>query len=142
MNETQSTNSPSDSDYTRSERRRRLDAKRQARASRSGGGWVIGVILISIGAFLMLQNFTSFTLNNWWALFILIPALGAFGNAWRVYQANDGHLSAPVRSSFFGGVILTMISATFLLGLRWDILGPALLILAGIGLWVNAVLSR
>jgi uncharacterized membrane protein YjjP (DUF1212 family) len=86
-----------------------------------------------------LQNLTSFSLENWWALFILIPALGAFGNAWKSYQSSK-HLSAPVRASLISGIILTMVAAIFLLNLNWAIIGPVLLILAGAGLLINVML--
>lgn len=120
----------------RTARRQRIAERR---AGRSGSSWIVGGVLILAGIFIMLQNLTSFRLENWWALFILIPAVGAFGNAWRAYQS-DGRLSAPARASLIGGVILTMVTAIFLLGLNWTILGPVLLILAGLGLLLNAVL--
>jgi len=125
---------PEDSD--RSAARQQRIAER--RAGRSGS-WVAGAVLILVGIFIMLQNLTSFELENWWALFILIPALGAFSNAWRVYQ-KDERLSAPARASLVSGVILTMVTAVFLLGLNWTLVGPVLLILAGVGILLNVVL--
>jgi hypothetical protein len=116
-------------------RRQRLAERRAGRS----GSWVVGAILILIGIFTMLDNLTGFTLENWWALFILLPALGAFGNAWRAYQ-KDERLSASARASLISGFILTMLAAIFLLNLNWTILGPVLLILAGLGLLVNVFL--
>jgi len=89
---------------------------------------------------LLLQNLGASLLNNWWALFILIPALGAFANAWRAYQEAGGHLTASARSSLFGGLILTLVAAIFLFNLSWGLLGPILLILIGIGIFVNVAL--
>ena len=116
-------------------RRQRITERRAGRS----GPWVVGAILILIGVFIMLQNWTSFELENWWALFILIPAFGAFGNAWRAYQ-NDGHISGPARASLISGFILMMVTAFFMLNLNWPVLGPMLLILAGIGLLINVIL--
>jgi peptidoglycan/LPS O-acetylase OafA/YrhL len=132
-----STNNDSNSEYydRRAARRQRIEERRAGRS----GSWVVGAILILVGIVIMLQNLTSFDLENWWALFILIPALGAFGNAWRAYQ-KDERLSAPARASLISGVILTMVTAVFLLGLNWTILGPILLILAGVGLLLNVAL--
>ena len=56
------------------------------RTSSRSGGWAGGVILIGLGILLLLQNLASFHLNNWWALFILIPAVGGLGAAWSNYQ--------------------------------------------------------
>ena len=119
----------------RAARRDRIAARRTGRS----GSWVVGAVLILVGIFTMLQNMTAFQLNNWWALFILIPAVGAFGNAWRAYQSG-GTLSGPARASLISGFILTMVAAVFLFNLNWNILGPILLILAGIGLLVNIAL--
>lgn len=119
----------------RTARRQRLEKRRAGRS----GSWVAGAILILIGIFIMLQNLTSFELENWWALFIMIPAIGAFGNAWRVFQS-DGRLSGQARASLISGFILTIVTAFFLLNLNWTIFGPVLLILAGVGLLVNVLL--
>jgi hypothetical protein len=124
--------------YDRHAARRQRIAER--RAGRSGS-WVIGAILMLIGIFIMLDNLTGFTLDNWWALFILIPAFGAFGNAGRAYQ-KDGRISAPARAALISGFILTMVTAFFLFELNWTILGPVLLILAGVGLLVNVLLPN
>ena len=120
-------------------RRQRREARRAMRGQ-YGGTWVGGAILILLGVIFLLQNMGALTLNNWWALFILIPALGAFGAAWRAYQAAGGHLTAAARGSLIGGLILTMVTAIFLFELYWGILGPIIIILAGIGLLLNAFL--
>ena len=39
--------------------------------------WVPGVILIGLGVIFLLNNITGFSIDNWWALFIFIPAIGA-----------------------------------------------------------------
>jgi cation transport ATPase len=142
MNTNQQNNQPesnqSGPDYSnrRAARWQRIEERRARRYSVS---WVIGVILILAGFFIMLQNLTSYALENWWALFILIPAIGAFGNVWRTYQSNN-HLSASARVSLIGGIILVMVTAVFLFNLNWTILGPILLILAGMGLLINVIL--
>jgi hypothetical protein len=127
---------PQETDY-RAARRQRIAERRAARGGRDA--WIGGIILVGIGLLLLLRNTTGFELNNWWALFILIPALGAFANAWRAYQ-ESGRLNAQARSSIFGGLILTMITAIFLFNLNWTYLGPILLILAGIGIFINVAL--
>ena len=66
-----------------SARRIRIDERR---TRRHGGGWAGGAILIGLGILLLLQNFGNYQFDNWWAFFIMIPALGAFSNAWAAYQ--------------------------------------------------------
>jgi hypothetical protein len=123
-----------------SRRQARREARRSGEGSLSRGTWVGGAILIGLGIVLMLQNTGTILLNNWWALFILLPAAGAFGNAWRTYQSSGGHLTAPARASFIGGIAFTLVAAIFLFNLNWTILGPVLIILVGIGIFINAIL--
>lgn len=145
MNENQQSNSSPAHDVRpdeydrRSERRQRLQERRQARTARHGGYWVGGAILIAVGFFLLLQTLTSFSLENWWALLILIPAAAGFANSWRIYQSSK-RLSAPARASLIGGILLTMLAAVFLFALNWTVLGPILTILAGLGLLINVIL--
>ena len=56
--------------------------------------WIWAVVLIVLGLVFLVQNLTGFTLDNWWALFILIPAVAAFANAWRANQHNDQRKTA------------------------------------------------
>ncbi len=100
----------------------------------------MGVILVLIGIIFLLQNMNIFILNNWWALFILIPAVAAFGSAWRSYQDAGGRLTGGARGSLIGGLVLVLVAAVFLFGLNWGVVGPLLIVLAGIGLLLNAFL--
>jgi len=123
----------------------RREARRQRREARQASGastWITGLILILLGGAFLMQNMGSFAipLKNWWALFILIPAVGAFDAAWRMYQNADNHLTAAARGSLLGGLVLTIVTLAFLFNINWTFFGPALLILAGAGILVNAML--
>lgn len=97
-----------------------------------GGSGLAGVVLIVIGGIFLLTNLTGLTINNWWALFILIPAFSNFHQAWRSYQQH-GRLTRGARGSITGGLILTLIASAFLFTfLSWDLIWPALLIILGI----------
>lgn len=123
-------------------RRERREERRAARGDRNRGAWVGGVALIILGVVFLLQNTAAFALENWWALFILIPALGAFERAWRHYQEAGGRLTASVRSALLGGLVLIVVAAAFLFNLEWGLLGPVLILLVGIALLINALLPR
>jgi hypothetical protein len=99
---------------------------------RSNGAWIPGLVLIGIGVIFLLSNLTGFELDNWWALFILIPAFGAFGNAYRVYQS-QGRLGREGRGSLIGGLVFVFVASIFLLELDWGQVWPVFLILAGLG---------
>jgi hypothetical protein len=126
----------------RTERQRRREERRAARQGRHAGSWAGGAILIALGIILILQNAGMLALNNWWALFILLPAVGAFASAWRSYQQAEGHLTVAARSSLIGGLVLTLVAAVFLFNLNWGSVGPVLLILGGIGLLLNTLLPN
>ncbi len=139
MNDQPSDNQNEPLDW-RAERRQRREERRAARHSGTGGTWIAGIILIGLGVLLLLQNLKIFSLTNWWALFILIPAVAAFGTAWRAYQAAGNRLTAAARGELIGGLILLALTAVFLFGLNLGIIGPILLMLAGVGMVLNFVL--
>jgi hypothetical protein len=121
-------------------RQQRREERREARAAGSGA-WVGGAILILLGVVFLLQNLSGYRLENWWALFILIPAFGAYANAWRMYQA-EGALTAGVRGSLFSALMMTLVAAIFLFGLSWSLFGPVLLLLIGFGLLIGGFSRR
>ncbi len=131
--------SPNNFYNRRDERRQRIEERR---AMRAGGGWIGGALLLLIGLFLLARNLNLMSFDNWWALFIMLPAIGSFSTAWGMYQAAGGRFTMRARSAMIVGLALTAVTAMFLFNLNWTILGPALLILAGIGLLVNVVLPE
>jgi FtsH-binding integral membrane protein len=139
MNEQTPINAPEPMD--RREARRQRRAERLADPSR-GGSWVAGVILIVLGGAFLMQNMGSyrFPLQNWWALFILIPAVGAFDTAFRTYR-NAGTFTNTARGSLLVGIVLTLVTAIFLFNLSWTYFGPALIILAGLGILFNSMFT-
>ena len=126
------------------------DWREQRRAERaewhtshqSNNSWVGGLILIAIGAIFLAQNLIpGFYLHNWWALFILIPAIGALSSAYNQYRA-AGRVTSSVRSSLTGGLILSFIAAIFLFDWSWGKLWPVFIILIGLGILFNALGER
>jgi hypothetical protein len=102
--------------------------------------WVFGGVLIVIGVFMLLRNVTGMDMGNWWALFILIPAIGSLATAWRLYQVH-GHITEAVRGPLVGGVILLMVFAMLFFDFDWALFWPVLLIIAGMGALI-AVFNR
>lgn len=123
----------------RAERQKLREERRRARASRGGGGWIAGIVLILLGLVFLLQNIGGFSLQNWWAIFILIPALGSFASAWNTYQSSGG-FSAAVRGPLVGGLILTTIALIFLFNISFGIYWPVLLILGGLLILASVLL--
>ncbi|MCP5100864.1 MAG: hypothetical protein GY943_35380 [Chloroflexi bacterium] len=99
---------------------------------RRGSNWSSGLALIVIGVIFLVANTTNFHLDNWWALFILIPAFSNFNGAMRSYRAN-GRFTRSGRGSITGGLILTLIASVFLFNWDWGNIWPLFLIIFGIG---------
>jgi hypothetical protein len=127
-------------DARRAERELRRE-ERHARRASNNTAWIGGIILIALGVIFLLQNVRGVYLNNWWALFILIPALGSFADAWNAYR-QQGRMNRRVRGAFISGCVLSLVTATFLFNWRWDVVLPVLLIVWGISLLLNSLLPE
>jgi len=127
----------------REARRQRREERREAMGIPGGSTWVVGLILIVLGGAFLMQNMGRFFLpfTNWWALFILIPALGSLDRAYRVYKNAGNQLTVFARNSLFVGLILTLVAGIFLFNLNWTFYGPVLLILVGLGILANNMIS-
>ena len=122
----------------------RAEERAQRRAGRGSGGWIVGAVFILLGVVLMLENLGLPTLDNWWALFILLPAIGALSAAWQAFENNGGALSAAVVGPTIVGLILLGVTAAFLfeLSINWGLIGPVLLILVGLSILLGGVVWR
>jgi hypothetical protein len=80
-------------------------SRRMMRGGRTHNNIIGGLILITVGFLLMVRSMTGFYLENWWALFILLPAIGSFSNAWRAYQQAEGMFTSEVRGSLLSGFL-------------------------------------
>lgn len=94
----------------------------------------VGIVLILVGIFIILQNFNILNLTNWWALFILIPASASFYSAWNNYQHAGRKLNKKAYGAIIGGLILTAITIVFLFNLDFGKMWPIFIVLAGIGI--------
>ncbi len=108
---------------------------RRARRHHRERGWIVALVLIAIGVVLLLQNFGLTAPHNWWALLLLVPAAAAFANAFTTYN-REGRLTTKAIGPFIGGVVLVALTIVFLLELtiNWNLIGPAALILIGLGI--------
>lgn len=142
MNDLSSSNNTPSAPLNRREmRQQRRELRRESRGV-GGLGWLAGLLLVVLGLAFLMQNmgYFSFPTNNWWALFIFIPALGAFERVMANYRANGNRFGRSVGAPLVGGVVLTLVALNFLFGFDWIVVGPVLIILAGVGILLNAML--
>jgi hypothetical protein len=102
---------------------------------------VFGAVgLIALGVIFLLKQYgVDIPLfQNWWALFILIPAIGALWTGFNIYN-RAGTWTQEARGAIGGGVIILLIALIFLLDLDWGKVWPLFLIVPGVmllfGLW-------
>lgn len=98
------------------------------------GGWIVGLVLIAVGTVFLLQNSGMVVfVGNWWALFILIPAVAAFTRAWALYQ-QAGRLTPEAIGLITGGLIPLTIALIFLFNFDFGYAWPVLLLVIGAGM--------
>jgi hypothetical protein len=119
-------------DWRTLRRAERHQRRQDRRGFALGGPAVAGTLLIVIGIIFLAENLGVRMPQNWWAVFILIPAVLSFGSAWSAYQ-RTGEVTAAVRGGVAAGAVLTLIALSFLLGVEWGRFWPVILILVGIG---------
>jgi len=100
--------------------------------------WIAGAVLVLVGIVLILRTYTGFSLENWWALFILIPAAGSLATATSLYRRNGNKFTAASRGPLVGGLVLLTVTAFFLFNLDWGATWPVLLIIAGAGVLLSS----
>jgi len=101
-------------------------------------GWIAGGGLIVIGLVFVLKNLTGFELHNWWALFILVPAIGSLVTSYQLYLRAGRRFTPAARGPLLGAAVLGAIVAIFLFDISWDFAWPLLLVLAGAAILLTA----
>jgi hypothetical protein len=144
MSEGQSTSpGPTPGGDWREERRREREERRRQRHEHGWGGpWIGGVILILVGVIFLLQNFGLRLPDNWWTVFILIPAAASLAGAWRAYENNGGTFNGAVAGPLVGGLILLAVFLALFFGLNWGAFWPVILIIIGLGVLARAYWPR
>ena len=97
----------------------------------------LGLGAMYLGAGFLLENLGIISFRDlaapyrWWALAILIPALGALVNG-LIQTIHKGPLHGSAISLLVFALIAAAVGVIAFLGLSWNILGPVLLILVGL----------
>ncbi|KAA3657437.1 MAG: hypothetical protein DWQ10_13265 [Calditrichaeota bacterium] len=98
---------------------------------------ILGVVLIGVGLIFLFNNYFDFYLDNWWALFILIPAFIAFNEAWKLYKQNGQIFTREVKNRIIGGIFPLVVALVFLLNIDWGTIWPIFIIIIGIFMLFN-----
>lgn len=109
------------------------DDRRPRHRGGYSSAWIWAFVLIATGVVFLLQNTGAISFGhwNWWALFILIPAIGSFASAFSMHRA-EGKVSSGARGSLIGGFVLLAVAVMFLFDLDWGKWWPIFLIIGGL----------
>ena len=109
-------------------------AEEPTRAGRrlDGGAWLGGLVLIVLGLVFLLRTVANIDIGNWWALFILIPAVGSLVAAYRAWR-EAGNINFYAANGLVAGTIILLVAIIFLFQIDWSRIWPLFLIIIGIG---------
>lgn len=120
----------------RAQRRQERQERRASRRAGWGGAPIGAIVLVVIGVVLLLENFGYSLPERWWALLLLLPAIGSLVAAIRSYRSKGS--TPDVLAALAGAVIFTVLSLALFLGVDWGIFWPVILILLGAGALLRA----
>ncbi len=107
----------------------------ERRETRNGGGLgpFAALVLIAVGTLYLLQQAKILpSLTNWWALFLLLPALGMISAGIGAFQQNGHEWTRVVVLPFLGGLLMVGLTAVFFFGLSLGWLWGLFLIAGGL----------
>ncbi len=113
------------------------DEEKAGATEEKGSNWIMALVMIVVGIGLLVSNFTEFSFNNWWALFMLIPAAAMLRTVWVDHQAH-GRLTSKSTGPLIGGLATLVMMGVFLFNLSWSGLWPLGFIFGGLAVWLGS----
>lgn len=97
------------------------------------------VSLVILGVIFLIKNFGGLDLNNWWALFFLVPIAYLLISAWNSFRAKEGRLTHETTTPIIGSLVLITVAVVFLLDLDWGAIWPVYMIIGAAAILLNSV---
>ncbi len=95
-----------------------------------------GLGLILSGAGLLLTS-GQFRGDNWWAIFILLPALASLASAWLALHFGGGAFNLGARLGLGTGLPTLAVALIFMYHINWSIGWTLMLMVAGLVILIN-----
>ncbi len=120
---------------------RYLSPREQRRARRdASGGWAGGLILVLLGLIFLLQSLGVPLIGNWWALFVLLPAIATLGAALNRYVDDGGIISGAVIAPAIVGLGFVALAGALFFNIDVGRIWPIGLIVVGVGVFIAGLL--
>ena len=100
-------------------------------SKRKDDGMTSGLILIAVGIIFLVMQYGGFHINNWWALFILIPVFTAWNRAIRT-SIEAGEITEESVQAITGSLFPLFVASIFLFNWDWGRVWPGFIIIAGV----------
>jgi len=98
-----------------------------------------GIVLVVLGIVFFLQQTGNLTEHfNWWALFILIPAVSSLTGMYYAIR-NSGTFNQTARSAAGTAVVFFTLSFMFLFNLDWAIYWPLMVLAVGFSILIGSI---
>src|SRR5688572_498980 len=99
----------------------------------------IGLAFITGGVIVLLNQTGLLSFEfNWWALFIIFPAVGSFSSAYKQYRATNNLFEMGVMMPVLIGLFMLALAYNLLSGngwnFNWNLYWPAIFIVIGLGM--------
>lgn len=112
------------------------DEEKQQKEGKNHNAIIAGVMIL-VGLVLVGANVLGMTLDNWWALFMLIPAFFLLSAVWQDYKEN-GRLTSKSTGSLIASLAIFTMVAIFLFDLNWGLLWPLAFVFGGIAVLLGS----
>jgi hypothetical protein len=114
------------------------ELKNEEKGSKQGNSNVpMAIVFIAVGVVLIISNVSGFEFDNWWVLFMLVPAALFVKNIYDDYRVN-GRLTARSTGAIIATLAILATAATFLFeAITWGMIWPIGLIFAGIAIFLG-----
>ena len=115
------------------------ELKNEVKDGKDGNGNVtMAIVFIIVGIVLIASNVSGFEFENWWVLFMFIPAAMFIKNIYDDYQMN-GRITARSTGAIIATLAVLATAATFLFeAITWGMIWPIGLIFAGIAIFLGS----
>ncbi len=116
-----------------------LESNTKSASVSSSGSWVLGLVIVFIGALLLARNLginlAIFEYDNWWAIFILLASLAPLSRALRLMVR--GGWSMEVANALVSAAAIITLGLLILLDLSVLVWWPVFLIIGGLYMMTN-----
>jgi hypothetical protein len=103
--------------------------------------WIVGFSFLLMGVIFLVQNLTGWQMDDWWYLFLIVPAFASFITAWQRSKESEQIQSWRILRPLALGLFLLAMMFVLIFNLGWFMIPAGLLLIAGILLIVGVFIK-